>query len=57
MAGTIALLDRLRQDPIEAVGLVEALRRQCEALGYQTGAVVNTRFSALPAGERSRRAR
>jgi signal transduction histidine kinase len=52
MAETIALLDRLRQDPIESVGLVEALRRQCEALGYQTGAAVTTTFGALPAGNR-----
>ncbi len=52
MAETIALLDRLRQDPIEAVGLVEALRRQCEALGYQTGAEVITTFGALPAADR-----
>jgi len=52
MAEMVALLDRLRQDPIETVGLVEALRRQCEALGYQTGAAVTTSFGPLPAGER-----
>jgi signal transduction histidine kinase len=44
-----ALLDRLRRDPIESVGLVEALRRQCEALGFQTGAKVSTTFGNLPA--------
>src|SRR4249919_2896641 len=38
MAEMIAMLDRLRQDPIESVGLVEALRRQTEALGFQSGA-------------------
>jgi signal transduction histidine kinase len=54
MAEMIALLDRLRHDPVEAVGLVEALRRQSEALGYQTGAAVTTNFGALPAGERFR---
>jgi signal transduction histidine kinase len=43
-----ALLDRLRRDPIESVGLVEALRRQCEALGFQTGATVSTAFGDLP---------
>jgi signal transduction histidine kinase len=52
MAEMIAMLDRLRQDPIEATGLVEALRRQCEALGYQTGAEVTTTFGTLPAGNR-----
>jgi signal transduction histidine kinase len=43
-----ALLDRLRRDPIEGVGLVEALRRQCEALGFQTGATVSTAFGDFP---------
>jgi signal transduction histidine kinase len=52
MAEMMALLDRLRADPIESVGLVEALRRQCEALGYQTGAIVVTNFGNMPAGER-----
>jgi signal transduction histidine kinase len=52
MAETIALLDRLRQDPIETIGLVEALRRQCEALGYQTSAEVTTTFGTLPDGNR-----
>src|SRR6185295_13744192 len=48
MAEMSALLDRLRRDPIESVGLVEALRRQCEALGFQTGATVSTTFGDLP---------
>jgi signal transduction histidine kinase len=48
MAEMSALLDRLRRDPIESVGLVEALRRQCEALGFQTGAAVTTAFGDLP---------
>ncbi len=43
-----ALLDRLRRDPIEGVGLVEALKRQCEALGFQTGATVTTTLGHLP---------
>jgi signal transduction histidine kinase len=47
-----ALLDRLRQDPLESIGLVEALRRQCEAVGYQTGAELKTRFGAVPAADR-----
>jgi len=52
MAEMSALLDRLRRDPLESVGLVEALRRQCEALGYQTGAEVTTHFGALPGPDR-----
>jgi signal transduction histidine kinase len=48
MSEMIALLDRLREDPIESVGLVEALRRQCEALRFQTGAEVATTFGELP---------
>ncbi len=48
MAEMVALLDRLRHDPIEGVGLVEALRRQAEALGFQTGAEVATKFGDLP---------
>ena len=47
-----ALLDRLHDDPVEAVGLVEALRRQCEALGFQTGAQVTTEFGRLPDTDR-----
>ncbi len=51
MAEMIAMLDRLRQDPIESVGLVEALRRQSEALGFQSGAEVTTRLGSLPEGD------
>jgi signal transduction histidine kinase len=43
-----ALLDRLRRDPIESVGLTEALRRQAEALGHQSGAEVTTQFGLFP---------
>lgn len=43
-----ALLDRLQTSPVEAVGLVEALRRQCDALGFQTGATVSAEFGSLP---------
>lgn len=45
MAG---LLDRLQTSPTEATGLVEALRRQCDALGFQTGATIAAEFGALP---------
>ena len=51
MAEMIAMLDRLRQDPIESVGLVEALRRQTEALGFQTGAEITTHLGKLPEGD------
>jgi signal transduction histidine kinase len=51
MAEMIAMLDRLRQDPIESVGLVEALRRQTEALGFQSGAHVTTHLGTLPEGD------
>ena len=52
MSEMIALLDRLRQDPVESIGLIEALRRQGEALGYQSGALVTTEFGALPSPDR-----
>jgi signal transduction histidine kinase len=51
MTEMIAMLDRLRQDPIESVGFVEALRRQSEALGFQSGAEVTTHLGELPAGD------
>jgi signal transduction histidine kinase len=47
-----ALLDRLQSDPVEAVGLVEALRRQCDALRFQTGALVTTEFGPIPTADR-----
>ncbi|HEY7832277.1 MAG TPA: sensor histidine kinase, partial [Ktedonobacterales bacterium] len=43
-----ALLQQLRPAPLENVGLVEALRTQCEALGYRTGAVVSFVPGMLP---------
>ncbi len=43
-----AMLDQLRAVPLENVGLVEALRRQCEALGFRLGARVEFRPGALP---------
>jgi signal transduction histidine kinase len=50
MAETTAMLDQLQAAPLESVGLAEALRRQCEALSFRTGAKVETRFTDLPAG-------
>ncbi len=43
-----ALLQQLAPAPLEKVGLVQALRDQCEALGYRTGAEVITAFGTLP---------
>jgi len=47
-----ALLQQLRPAPLENVGLVAALRDQCEALGYRTGAEVSVTIGALPAEDR-----
>ena len=44
-----AMLDQLRARPLENVGLVEALRKQCEALGFRTGAHVRFEATPLPA--------
>jgi two-component sensor histidine kinase len=49
MAETTAMLEQLQVSPLESVGLVEALRRQCEALAFRTGAEVETQFSGFPA--------
>ena len=42
------LLDQLRAAPLENVGLVEALKRQCEAVGFRTGAKVEFTLGELP---------
>jgi signal transduction histidine kinase len=47
-----ALLQQLGPAPLEKVGLIQALRDQCEALSYRTGAQVVTEFGELPADER-----
>ena len=52
MAEMEALLQHLRPVPLETVGLIEALRKQCEALQYRTGAQVITEFGELPVNER-----
>jgi signal transduction histidine kinase len=46
-----AMLDQLRAVPLENVGLVEALKRQCEALGFRTGARVTFEAGPLPASD------
>ena len=43
-----ALLQQLSPAPLEKVGLVQALRDQCEALGYRSGAAVEAAFGELP---------
>jgi signal transduction histidine kinase len=48
MAEMEAMLDQLQGAPIENTALVAFLRRQCEALGLQTGARVNFTAGTLP---------
>jgi signal transduction histidine kinase len=52
MAEMNVLLDQLKASPLETVGLVEALRRQCEALGLRTGTDVRAVFGTLPPDNR-----
>jgi hypothetical protein len=47
-----ALLQQLSPAPLEKVGLVQALRDQCEALSYRTGAQVTTDLGELPPNDR-----
>ncbi len=46
-----ALLDNLRATPLENIGLVEALKKQCEALGLRTGAQVAFLPGEMPPSE------
>jgi signal transduction histidine kinase len=43
-----AMLDQLRAAPLENVGLIEALKKQCEALQFRTGAEVRFTAGELP---------
>lgn len=43
-----ALIDQLQAEPVGIAGLVEALRRQCEALSLRTGADVRLDVGELP---------
>ncbi len=43
-----ALLAQLSPAPLEKVGLAQALRDQCEALGYRSGAQVTCEIGELP---------
>jgi signal transduction histidine kinase len=45
------MLDQLRAAPLENVGLVEALKKQCEALEFRTGAKVDFSVGTLPPSE------
>jgi len=42
------MLEQLRAAPLENTGLVEALKKQCEALGFRTGARVEFTLGKLP---------
>jgi signal transduction histidine kinase len=46
-----AMLDGLSAAPVENAGLTEAVRKQCEALGFRTGARVECEVGPLPASE------
>jgi signal transduction histidine kinase len=48
IAEMAAMLDQLQATPIENVGLVEALKKQGEALQFRTGAEVTVDAAALP---------
>lgn len=48
MAEMEAMLQHLRPAPLENSGLIEALRKQCEALQYRSGATVTAEFGELP---------
>jgi signal transduction histidine kinase len=48
MAEMEAMLDQLRAAPLENVGLVEALKKQCDALRFRTGAEVHVTVGELP---------
>lgn len=51
MAEMEAMLDQLRASPLENSGLVEALKKQCEALRFRTGADVQFSVGELPPSE------
>jgi signal transduction histidine kinase len=43
-----AMLDQLRAAPLANAGLIEALKNQCEALGFRTGAQIEFKLGTLP---------
>ncbi len=52
MVEMTALLQQLSPAPLEKIGLVQALRDQCEALGYRADVQVVTEFGELPPDDR-----
>ncbi len=48
MAEMDVMLDQMRAAPIENAGLVEAIRKQCEALELRTGATTRLAIGLLP---------
>ena len=46
-----AMIEQLQAAPMENVGLTEALKQQCEALGFRTGADVKFHVGHLPPSE------
>ena len=46
-----AMIAQLETTPMENAGLVEALKKQCEALGFRTGADVKLDLGELPPNE------
>jgi len=44
-----AMLDQLRAEPLTNVGLIEALKKQCDALQFRSGAKVEIAIGELPA--------
>jgi signal transduction histidine kinase len=46
-----AMLDQLRAAPLENSGLIESLKKQCDALGFRTGSKVEFTLGELPAAE------
>jgi signal transduction histidine kinase len=45
------MMDQLRSVALENSGLIEALKKLCEALGHRTGSQVNFQFGGLPPTE------
>jgi signal transduction histidine kinase len=51
MAEMEAMLEQLRATPLGNTGLVEAIRKQCDALAFRTGVKVDLRIESLPADD------
>lgn len=47
----LAMLDQLHAVPLENAGLIEALKKQCEALGFRSGVRVEFEPGDLPAND------